>query len=255
MYSPKLTPLDAELSRIKARFGSMAFANKLSDDEFAEFAGNAVALGVSPIFNELPIGRYAIAGGIIRSLFENEIPADVDIFLLGSVDSVKGRMNELERKLSGQLKKVKVQYEGFTKHIWLLDVKPYTEAEYTIQLIGQWFNRDADGNVTIFQHSEDIIAYFDLLSTCFAVDLEIVDHNSGGYFINKIIHHPLLYKCLAKRELRVNPYGPPELKKMRADRFYKYIVEYGYRVPDLAELTQFNILLSRGDLSVESDYT
>lgn len=255
MYSVKVTPLNAELNHIRNTFGSLTFANKLSDDEFSEFAGTAIALGIAPLYEDLPEGRYAIAGGIIRSLFENEIPTDVDIFLLGSVDSIKTRMQKIADEKSERIRKVKVGYDGFTKHIWLIDIKPYPTASYVIQLIGQWFTRDSDNNVTIFQHSEDVIACFDLISTCFAVDLEITPKSSISYHVNKVIHHPLLYKCLAKRELRVNPYGPPELKKMRADRFYKYIVEYGYRVPDQGELMQFNLLLSRGDLSVESDYS
>lgn len=259
MYMPKLTPLDAELIRVKKKYGTWYAASKVADQAFAEFAGNAICLGLSPLESNIPLGKYAIAGGIVRSLFENEIPTDVDIFLLGDDASVRLRIQQLENLYFIKAKKVKVDYGTFYKHVQILNWTP-PESPYDIQFIGEWFEHKVSGDITSLKYAEDVLAHFDLVSTCFAVEFEITDNsNSFGnprpqYVINKVVSHPLLFKCLSKKELRVSPYGPIELKKMRADRFYKYIVEYGFRVPDMDEMAKFNVLLATGALNVDTDY-
>ena len=41
---------------------------------------------------------------------------------------------------------------------------------------------------------------------------------------------------------------------MTADRFYKYIVNYGFRIPDSSTMIEFNKLLSKPLYNVSSSY-
>lgn len=254
MFTPKTTPLDEELFRI--RLHSPLATGHNEDSEYVEYTGKAITLGLGPVFNLLPVGRYCIAGGIIRSLFNNELPNDVDIFLLGTPDNITSRLEDIAIAHGTESRKVKIKYEDFNKHIQLVDIR-LPDMKYNIQFIAQWFVKDDGKKDIIFKHAEDVISYFDIVPVCYAVEIEIFENTRGGvkdWAVNKVVTHPLLYKSLANKELSVNPYGPLILKKMRADRFYKYITEYGFKIKDAAQMKLFNTLLAQGGLDVEFEY-
>ena len=255
MFTPKPTPLSEELSRIntKASLGT----TKSNNSEYSEYTEKAIILAFGPVADLLPEGKYCVAGGVIRALFDNELPNDVDIFLLGTAQDISQRIQILANNYQVELKRVKVKYENFTKHIHLFDLK-LPGMSYTIQFIAQWFVKTNNKEEIHFKHAEDIIAHFDIVPVCYAAEVEFNGAYQKGQYIRdwsllKVVTHPLLFKSLAKKELLVNPYGPPELKKMRADRFYKYIIEYGFRIPNAKTMGAFNALLA-GGLNAEVDY-
>jgi hypothetical protein len=256
MFTPKPTPLDEELSRINT-FTSLGSGVSKSN-EYSEYTGKAITLAFGPVMDALPVGRYCVAGGVIRSLFNNELPNDVDVFLLGNAQEISSRLENLAVSYGIEVKKVKIKYDDFVKHIHLFDLK-LPKMGYTIQFIAQWFIKNDGKEEIFFKHAEDVIAYFDIVPVCYAAEVEFDGGYEQGIFVRdwsllKVVTHPLLFKSLAKKELLVNPYGPLSLKKMRADRFYKYITEYGFRIPDAVSMKQFNTLLAQGGLDVEFDY-
>jgi hypothetical protein len=257
MFTPKPTPLDEELSRISNFTALKQNTSKL--DEYSEYTSKAITLAFGPVMDLLPAGRYCVAGGVIRALFNNELPNDVDVFLLGNAQEISNRLENLAFRYKVDVKKVKIKYDNFVKHIHLFDLK-LPHMKYTIQFIAQWFIRNDGKEEIFFRHAEDVIAYFDVVPVCFAAEVEFDGGHEDGQFIrewslSKVVTHPLLFKCLAKKEFLVNPYGPMSLKKMRADRFYKYVTEYGFRITDAESMKKFNVLLAQGGLDVESDYT
>jgi hypothetical protein len=256
MFMPKPTPLDEELSRI-SNFTTLG-QNTSKPNEYSEYTDKAITLAFGPVMDMLPAGRYCVAGGVIRALFNNELPNDVDVFLLGNTPEISQRLEALASNYGVDVRKVKIKYDNFVKHIHLFDLK-LPDMKYTIQFIAQWFTRNDGKEEIFFRHAEDVIAYFDIVPVCFAAEVEFEDSYKQGQFIRewsllKVVTHPLLFKHLAKKELFVNPYGPISLKRMRADRFYKYITEYGFRITNAESMKKFNILLAQGGLDVDFDY-
>jgi hypothetical protein len=191
--------------------------------------------------------------GIFRSVFYNEVPNDIDIFLLGTETDILNRIDKISQAVCQRVVQVKTEYpQNITKHIRLVTYQ--VGRGYSVQFIGQWFTGP---KTEYFTTGHDILATFDLTSSCFGIDFTACeDKNSVScdYEVQQIISHPLLLNVVANKELRVNEFGSILLKKMKADRFYKYITEYGFRIKDQEQLQKFNYVLGR-DNDVESDYS
>lgn len=258
MLQSALTPLDEELAFLRSNFGGCYGASNESSDSYKEYAGKIIELTMSNVADVIPVGRYCIAGGVFRSVFYDELPKDIDIFLLGSKDDVIARMNMLESDTSTVQKKVKVTYQkNISKHIRIVTVN-MNGRPYQVQFLGQWFEL-AGGKELPLMTADDVLETFDLVSACFGIDLSIIEESrfSGftkAYEVNHIATHPLLLKTIANKELMINDFGNMIMKRMKAERFYKYITEYGFRIKNNDQIQKFNYVLGR-DNDVESDYS
>lgn len=257
MAKIQLTPLDEELLFLRANRGGCFGSHREAGDAYKEFTGKIIELALSNIIEAMPVGRYCIAGGVFRSVFYNELPKDIDIFLLGTKTEIEKNMETISNITGKSTVKVRTKYSNdIVKHIRIITCSG--GRPYEFQFLGQWFELP-NGKEIPFQSAEDVLETFDLVSSCYGIDLSITDVSrfsgqSKEYEVNHVVTHPLLLKTVATKELMVNTFGSEILKRMRADRFYKYITEYGFRIKDDEQLKKFNYVLGREN-DVESDYS
>ncbi len=257
MAKIQLTPLDEELSFLRTTRGGCFGTAREAGDSYKEFTGKIIELTLSNVIDAMPIGRYCIAGGVFRSVFYNELPKDIDIFLLGTRTEIEKNIETISNVTGTSIVKVRTKYSNdMVKHIRIITCS--TGRAYDVQFLGQWFQLP-NGKEVPFQSAEDVLETFDLVSSCYGIDLSITEQSrfsgqSKEYEVNHVVTHPLLFKTIATKELMVNTFGSELLKRMRADRFYKYITEYGFRIKSDEQLKKFNYVLGREN-DVESDYS
>lgn len=260
-YVTPLTPLQEELlvlDTLSKQNAVFSGTSATASSTYKEYVGPIMKLLLTNIGKQLPDGKYCVAGGVFRSVFYGEVPEDLDVFLLGNETEIEASINDLATLVGVAPIKVKVQYPNeYIKHIRIITVD--VGRPYKIQFIGQWFQ--SPFKASYFLHADDVLQTFDMISCCFGIDFKMSTVNSTlplssrkEYEILQIVSHPLLLKTVATKELAVNDLGDMTLKKMKAERFYKYIAKYGFRIKKAAELKNFNFLLKGGDTDVESDY-
>lgn len=247
-----ITPLDIELQELSTCSDRYVGTSLKAGSLYSEFVGKAMKLVLGSVGHILPEGHYCVAGGIFRALFYNEVPNDIDIFVLGTLPKIHNIMYEICENTLMHDKHMKAKYEDYTKNIHLITYS--FDRPYSVQFIGQWI--ESNNRTILFLSADDIISSFDIVSSCFGVEFTISKDLNGQqvYEVNQIVSHPLLMKVVATKELMVNEYGPIQFKKMKADRFYKYIAEYGFRIKSPDQLLKFNAMLG-GSTDVVFDYT
>lgn len=258
MFIPKPRPLQAALDASQAltRINCLSAA---ADPFYKEMAHPLIALGILPILDCLPPGNYCIAGGAARSVFEGLVPADVDVFMLGSRAQIQDSTAALSLDPSfpdwfPDTKSIKINYgETLTKFITLASTDKLSDL-YNIQVISQYYQDKKSNTVFEFKSAEDILETFDLVSSCFAVEVEVTRNPKPDIEVRKIVSHPLFLKCVSTKELMVNDFGDAGFKVMRADRFYKYIAEYGYRIKSEEQMKLFNAMLAKDHSNDDFEY-
>ena len=233
------------------------------DPIICKYVFPALQLGINPILPYLPSGRYVVAGGIFRSIFFNEVPTDIDIYLLSPhFDSDDSFLPDLiDYTLKGISKQVgsfdrkKITIAASQTKIDIITIE-LTALPYSIQLITK------SKNNVVPECADDIVSAFDIIPACFAVDITLNQGTNGAglysslanYEINELCIHPDYFYSLANKYLITNKQKSRfEQSHMKAERFYKYISTYGFTIPTVEEMNNFNVLLAKvpNDLDIE----
>ena len=218
----------------------------------SRYVYRAIKLGISPIHQILPAGRYCIAGGVFRSLFFNEVPCDVDIYPLDSETAII-EIWQNSAFHNYHTKRVSIDIDEIQAHIEVITFDELKNIPYKIQLISK--NISINNTCIIPKTVNDIVSSFDIIPACFGVDITVDGH--AGFTINEIVIHPDYFYSVSNKLLLLNTESSPFYeKRMTAERFYKYIVNYGFRIPDNEVMSQFNKLINKTPykLSGECDY-
>jgi hypothetical protein len=252
------------------------------DPILGRYAFPAIKLAFNPIINYIPSGRYCIAGGIFRSLFFNEIPTDVDIYpletaLLGGIpinefisfaaepDCLRIESDKLlasDTRPINKFSRLKALVKSSNSNIDILTLK-LSELPYNFQIICK-SNNLPDGTVEVPVCANDIISSFDIVPACFGVDVTIYNENKtdalksgwSSFELNEVLIHPDYFYSVANKYLITNKsqntFG--RVRKITAARFYKYIVDYGFRIPNNSEMSVFNELLGKPGDDLDLEY-
>lgn len=255
MLDIEKTPLKKVLDVCSSGPGLLYFPhtnNPLLD----RYAFPAIKLGINPLIRYLPSGRYCIAGGVFRSLFFDEIPKDLDIYPLEGLQAtgaIKKRMDNIIGDTS-TYDRVKATRKTDNLEVDILNIE-VQNIPYKFQIICKTING------TSMNCAEDVISSFDIVPACFAVDisLDTVQKMSGEYAsftLNGIATHPDYFFSVGNKYLMVNDQTSMfSEKRMKAERFYKYIANYGFRIPNNSEMMKFNKLLENPSaMDVDIDY-
>lgn len=221
------------------------------------FMSNALALAL-PVTKDLPDGKYCIAGGVMRSLFYDEIPTDVDLFILGgshevfTVTAAFYRTAHKHRTYEVRSEDSLALGTSVKKHIEITDIPvnvPVLEetVQYNIQILGSWYITE-EGVELSFSSAEDLLSHFDLISACGGIEFTILQGNIVSS--HEVVHPQFLY-ALANKFLMVNDIGSDCSKHMTLNRLYKYIVNYGFTIPNENELMAINTLLGIQHTGIE----
>lgn len=215
----------------------------------------AIKLGINPIISILPQGRYCIAGGVFRSLFFNELPSDVDIYPLASSTNVITIYNNAIRK---SIKSKKISGNtGTNSHIDIITFDGLQKLPYKIQIISKSI---VDNGISVLPTEvDDILSAFDIIPACFGIDISIETSPVSSVFpsftLNSVVIHPDYFYSLGNKLLLLNTgQSPLYEKQMSAERFYKYTVNYGFRIPNNEVMAQFNNLINKKISGMDIEY-
>ena len=263
MYKIPPTPLkELELSC------SVYFPTEHDNPILETYVFPALRLALTPIIEYLPCGTYCIAGGVFRSLFFGQIPTDIDIFLINTPYYGNIPINEvIEQNIIAQqvpgvstweVKRITGKVVEKQTAIDILTISPNTETvPYSIQIVGKQITYN--GRKCWPSSAEEVLSTFDIIPACFGVCFTLVEpQRITGYpnvVIDEVLHHPNYFYSVANKYLMTNTWRTIfSDHSMRADRFYKYLVEYGFRIPNNKEMEQFNSLLAKGPATLEIEY-
>ena len=238
------TPLQEILDSIP-KYGM--FSNS-SDLILSKYVYPAIVLGICPIMDSLPNGRYCIAGGVFRSLFNNEIPTDVDIFPLDPPTNIIVDIINNAAANGHEVSSSSLTIRELNSHV---DIASFLDNKYEIQVISKYITEN-NGTTISPKSVDDILSTFDIIPACFGIDISL---SNKSFILNKICIHPNYFYSVSNKLLLLNLQKSDLYeKRMTADRFYKYIVNYGFRIPDSSTMIEFNKLLSKPLYNVSSSY-
>lgn len=235
------TSLDEVLNSVALNSTKLYFSNT-NEPILSRYVYKAIKLGINPILDLLPHGRYCIAGGVFRSLFFGEIPTDVDIYPLHS-ESIVGDIQQRALKACFSIKLFSGDISKIKAHVDVLTFDKLKDLPYKIQIISK--SIEQNNQIIVPKTVDDILSAFDIIPACFGIDIT-VNSFEHTFDLNEVVIHPDYFYSVSNRLLLVNKENSSLYEKqMTAERFYKYIVNYGFRVPDNNVMSQFNALMKK----------
>ena len=263
MFKIERTPLETVLASPSVNQG-LYFPEEDHDPIMLKYGFPAIKLGINPILKYLPSGRYCIAGGTFRSLFFNEIPTDIDIYPLephftNNVyihDEIHDRMMEgTSVQVFEKFNSLHVNIKETGTSVDILTGK-FSYLPYSFQIITK--SKGTEFVEIRPTCADDIISTFDIIPACFGIDFTLTTEPNQAYpsyTINEVAIHPDYFYSLGNKYLMVNEQPSKfESKRMKAERFYKYIANYGFKVPSTEEMQKFNVLLAKEPHGTDIEY-
>jgi len=225
-----------------------------------------------------PIARYypeefkdihlAVAGGSFRSLFFNETPTDLDVFLLTDMETGTRFLRKLRQNLMNQFPDAPFQQvaevtitinknytpseEAITKKFVRFNI-PVIEGLTPVPIQMIHFCHVVEGDEVFPTSARELINLFDVVPACFAAETTAFPLSFHGVSTHAMLLDSLLSKTLIPNMVRGRYIEPV----MTLDRFYKYTKTYGFSVSksDMPHFTKLMSIPNNMNISYDVDDT
>lgn len=221
----------------------------------------AVTLGMYPLastFKQLNTKfKACVAGGVFRSLFYQEVPNDIDVYLLESYDNSIDILTKLRTSLGIEEKLKQFSFKNkeynVTKYIAILDIEENSKIENPIKIQLMAFKHVLkDGTVIEPRTASAIVNSFDLIPVSIATQFELSADGIPEKYSSTF--HPEIFQCLASKNFKFNTVASFTQKKTSPERFYKYITDYGFRIQDQETINLLSTYIKTNQDGVDCEY-
>ena len=241
-----------------------------NDTYFTRAGKRLLNMSVGPVAPFYPEGfknlHLAVAGGSFRSLFFNEAPTDLDVFILTDSDTGTRFLRNLRNNLINTFPDAPFQQLA---EVTITINKHYNPSEESLVKKFVRFNIPVIEGLTptpiqmihfchlvgeeeVFPTSaRELINLFDVVPACFAAETTAFPMVLQGVSTHAMLLDSLLSKTLIPNMVRGRYIEPV----MTLDRFYKYTKTYGFSVnkSDMPHFTKLMSIPSNMNISYDVD--